>query len=580
MKNYMKYTVYWLSIFSMLIGALVFTNCEDQVLNKAPRSSYSDVAVWTDPALIKMFVVSIYNGQESFSMGNLGYNNWVGMRSLPGIGCGEAFDHQGDLNTFPMVMGTVTPDYMESSKSCWGMTWWSKYKYIRKCNLFLSKIQDVSSMDEDEKNDMIGEVRFLRAKFYFDLIKYWGGVPLIEEAFELDDDFIVPRTPYETIVDWIVKECNEAQALLPEVRIASEWGRSHQGACLALKARTLLYANSKLHSPSATPNGPLYSYSKNTWQEVANTCKDLMDMPYYSLKEVNSYQDYHQIFIEPNTEMIWVKPHSSEYYYDAGWRLELSHSSPGFGGWGMNVPTHNAVQKFQMANGENIDDPDSGYDPSPENIYKNRELRFYANFLFQGADYKSRQMEYHLPGGADSKDCTQPWNSSPTGYNLRKHIDENIDIDTEINSTPWIVFRLSEIYLTYAEAEYMLGNETKALEYLNKIRARVHLPEVNSSGEQLFKDIQHEREVELIFEHHRFFDVRRWMIAGQTEKINLTGLEWRKVDDSGNLSSDGQLEYTLVTNMERDFPDRLYYLPVPASEIQKSGGLLEQNAGY
>ena len=172
------------------------------------------------------------------------------------------------------------------------------------------------------------------------------------------------------------------------------------------------------------------------------------------------------------------------------------------------------------------------------------------------------------------------WNASPTGYNLRKHIDESINIETEVSSTPWAIFRLAEIYLIYAEAEYMLGNESKARVYLNKVRTRVHLPEINSTGEELFKDIQHEREVELVYEHHRFFDVRRWMIAEETEKINITGLEWQKVDESGNLNINGILKYKLVTNIERDFPPRLYYLPIPASEIQKTGGLMEQNAGY
>ena len=581
MKSYKNITKF-LTVVYILVGSLLLISCEDQVLNKPSRSNYSDDAVWSDPALINMFVASTYNGQESWGMGLVGYDNWSHLRALPGIDCGEAFDHQGDLRGFPMVMGTITEDFTSATNHCWGTIWNGKYKFIRRCNLFLSKIQESSVMNEDEKKILIGEVKFLRAKFYFDLIKYFGGVPLLEKSFQLDDDFNVPRDSYEKIVDWIVKECDEAQALLPEVRTTAEWGRAHQGACLALKARTLLYANSKLHNPSSTPNGPMYTYNKNTWQEVANACKAIINMPYYSLTEVKSYMDYHQIFIEPNAEMIWVKPHSSEYGYGnqtPGFRLEISHSSPGFNGWGMNVPTHGVVQKFQMANGKDIDDPSSGYDSSPENIYKNREMRFYANFLFQGADYKGRKMEFHMPGGLDSRDCTQPWNSSPTGYNLRKHIDESVDIDTELSSTPWTVFRLAEIYLNLAEAEYMLGNESAAREYVNKVRTRVQLPEISSSGEQLFKDIQHEREVELIYEYHRFFDVRRWMIAGETEKIDITGVEWQKVDGSGNLSLTGNLEYKIITNMERDFPDRMYYLPIPRGEREKDP-LLEQNAGY
>jgi starch-binding outer membrane protein, SusD/RagB family len=124
-----------------------------------------------------------------------------------------------------------------------------------------------------------------------------------------------------------------------------------------------------------------------------------------------------------------------------------------------------------------------------------------------------------------------------------------------------------------------LGNEDIAREYVNKIRRRVKLPDIITSGEELFKDIMHERRIELCFEDQRFFDVKRWMIADQTDNKDIYGIEWKKFDEDGNLSSTGTLHYNLIHVQKRYFHDRMYYLPIPLSEIEKSN-LLEQNSGY
>src|SRR5690606_29289865 len=122
-------------------------------------------------------------------------------------------------------------------------------------------------------------------------------------------------------------------------------------------------------------------------------------------------------------------------------------------------------------------------------------------------------------------------------------MDETTELWKEGDDTPWVWLRLATIYLNYAEAQYELGNEEEARLYVNKVRNRVGLPDITSSGEDLFKDIQHERRVELCFESYRFFDVRRWMIAESTENEDAIGIVWSKRDESGNLSPSGKLEY-------------------------------------
>ena len=157
-------------------------------------------------------------------------------------------------------------------------------------------------------------------------------------------------------------------------------------------------------------------------------------------------------------------------------------------------------------------------------------------------------------------------------------MDERIDLWQDLGNTPWIWIRLATMYLNYAEAQYELGNEQEAKEYVNIIRNRVNLPDITSSGEELFSDIQHERRIELVFENQRFFDVRRWMIAEETENEDAIGIVWKKLDANGDLDPNGELTYTFETFQERSFQERMYYMPIPIAEMQKSD--LEQNPGY
>lgn len=555
--------------FSMFILSLV--SCEEKVLDKPPSDSFSDTDVWKDLKLAKMFANSTYNGlyesntDWSFTNGNFGF---------PGSDADILLANYGGGGQAPINQGDISPDYMGG----WSSIWSRKYSYIRRCNIFLSHIDDLPAENLEEKMILKGEMKYLRVHLYFHLTRYFGGVPLITKPFELDDDFQVARNSYEECVDWMVSELDEARELITRDRTSDEFGKASKAACLALKSQILLYANSKLHDPSTEPNGPLYDYAKNTWQEVANSAKAVIDDPDYELVTVNDYRDYGRIFYEVTPEIIFAKPNNPDY---GTMCMEYFNGPPGqpFLGWGNNVPMQNFVDDFEMTNGLGISEPGSGYDPSPESIYANREMRFYANVLFQGADFGPRKMDYAAPDGMDfpaNVPCQE--DGSRTGYNIRKFFDENIDTQASHRKSPQIYLRLANMYLNYAEAQYFMDNEPEARKYINIIRNRVHLPPVTSTGEELFKDIQHERKIELAMEHHRFFDVRRWMIADQTGNIDVMGIEWKRVDGSGNLDPDGSLSYSIFKVEERHFYPRNYYLPIPRSEIERSE--LEQNEGY
>ncbi len=556
----------------------IFIGCEDEVLDKSPKTVLTENELWNDKNLMEKYLYSTYNALPT--VWGISYYNtaaWTGGIAMLVNVSDEGFDQYNADNLWLMNQGNISSDNLGP----WTKQWAGNYSSIKNCNIFLERVDESAVVDEKTRSLWKGEVKFLRAYCYAYLIDYWGGVPIITKAFGLNDDFKVPRNSYEECVDFIIKELNEAQAMVPEDWSTAYWGRITKGACSALKSRVLLRAASKLHDPNTNPNGKLYDYGKETkWQDAADAAKAVIDMPQYSLTTVNTWEDYKKIFTELNSEIILATPRTSQYnaygpYYAL--YIDLMNVPNGYpGGWSTNCPTQNMVDAFQMNNGKNINDSGSDYINSVEGIYENRELRFYANIIYNDAELLGRKLQYFQPGGKDSKDFR---NYGKTGYNMRKFMDESHVPSFAMNGNqPRIHFRLAEIYLNYAEAEYRLGHEDVAREYVNKIRKRVHLPEITTSGVELFKDIMHERRIELCFEDQRYFDVRRWMIADQTENEDAYGIEWGKYDANGNLSVDGTLKYTISLVQERNFSNKLYYLPISLSEIQKTD--LEQNSGY
>lgn len=180
-------------------------------------------------------------------------------------------------------------------------------------------------------------------------------------------------------------------------------------------------------------------------------------------------------------------------------------------------------------------------------------------------------------GGLDSREGPiAAWNGSMSGYYLKKFVPESIPPTggTVAPTTPWILFRYAEILLNYAEAQFMLGEEETAREYLNMVRSRtsVNMPDVTESGEELLQRIRHERRIELVFEGHRYFDVRRWKIADETESEDLMGID---IEKNGATKT-----YSPVMLTQRVWTDNLYLLPIPRAEIDRSLNSLTQNPGY
>ncbi|GAF02152.1 RagB/SusD family nutrient uptake outer membrane protein [Saccharicrinis fermentans] len=566
-----------LTYLLILFVLLVSYSCED-VLETNAKDAFAEDLIYEDPDQVERLVYTAYNSTEGWGVNRF---QWWSRRFNIEAASFEAKFNFNNLDLFKLRSVGITP----SSMGVWLQKWSNYWDYVRSCNEFLDRIDNsvAMSVDAERVNVLKAEMKFLRANLYAKLINYYGGVPIMNRALGLQDDFNLERNSYEECVDFIVSELDEVAAILPETRPETEFGRATKLSALAVKSRILLYAASKLHDPSSAPaNDPLYVYTKSSkWQDAADAAKEIVDIVEgRDLIAVADAEEYQKLFLSPNQDILFARPYGSAYYdfgTDANSLWDQTQSPNGYGGWGLSSPTHNFALQFNMQDGSGT--TSAAFDPLNPNA--NREMRYYANLLFNGAQFRGRDVQYYLsddvnkfPHGLDSPEgIGNTSHSSKTGYNIRKFQDESVDVAGGISpQRPYILYRLAEIYLNYAEALYHIpGQEVVAREYLNKVSTRALQPEITASGDELLEAIKRERRVELCFEGHNFFDERRWMEDDHLG-FDIKGLKWTKTDD-------GSLTFVEETVVTRPWYNKHYYLPIPSVELEKAPSLL-QNYDY
>lgn len=539
-----------LALCVIFFGGMI--SCEEDYLEKKPLDAISDAAVWSDIALTQAYV--------DYTSG-LMKAGWAGNSRL----CNMSDDgYQTEGNSAQLVQrGEVTPTNMGYLSQFWG----EYYAIITSCNKFLNNVTgdilaELEAKDKSKIDIMTGEIKFLRAYSYFRLLAFYGGVPLVTEPFILGEDFMVPRDSYDDVLAFVLKELDEAAVLLPPSFSGSDEGRPTKGAAMSIKARALLYAASPWHNPGN-------DIAK--WQKVADAAKAVIDLDMYPL-----FPNYKDGFLEKtgnwnNKEYIYRLVINQGLKFSYEYRIERKMFPNGSAGWGHPSPSQTLVNTYETLNGI-LPLEDTSYDP--QDPYANRDPRFYANILYDGAPWQGREIEIFLPGGTDSPQGPEGWNASWSGYYCRKYADESINPPSNTNtSNPhWPFVRFTEMLLIYAEANFYLGNEDIAREYLNKVRSRpsVMMPDVLDTGADLEKRIRNERRVEFFMEEHRFFDIRRWKmeIADSLYRINCD-----------KDVSTGVKTYSVTVFMEFNLPERMFLSPIPQNEIDKNP-LLVQNPGY
>jgi starch-binding outer membrane protein, SusD/RagB family len=559
----MRFKLTYIILAGTIGLAGLMTGCNDDFLNVEATDRISDDAITSDSSLFEDFVINRYMGarlQDKEAEG-----------TPPGFGRGFEYAlwasltdeaiYNNDDNTWVVQRGQLAPE----NTGIAGTLWSRSYRSIRECNYALAHIAEVE-MSQARKDILIAELKFIRAYRYHDLVRNFGSVVLVGDAVsELSDDLtadaLFQKSSIAEGINYIVSELDQAAAALPSANNTSSWllGRATKGAALALKSRILLYAASPL-------------YNAGTWQQAADAAEEVMGMGY------TLHADYESLFhTSSSNEIIF------ERLYVVGARhvcLEISNGPNGYGGWAGNSPLQNLVDAYEVKEDEDTAVPfDWSNTTHVADPYANRDSRFYASILHNGAEYRGREIETFLPGGKDSKDGKDNWNASKTGYYLRKFVDENLPMDNPWDVAgiqPWIYLRYAEILLNYAEAQNeVAGPDASVYDAINLIRQRADMPDLPAglSQTEMREAIRRERQVELAFEEHRFYDVRRWMIAMETENEPAYGISITK--DGSNLTYERK-----VALDGRKFEEKHYWLPIPRAEIQSSGNKLQQSPNY
>lgn len=349
----------------VVVMVIFISSCQKDYLDIVPKDRIVSTAVWGDANLIELYVNKLYRGLPN------GFERHMWAKY-----CDEAY---GDGN---FLAGRLTPDNISNyGKDSGYINYYNEaYKNIREANIFFEEIVN-ANMPDERKAELAAEVHFIKAFVYANLIWRYGGVPIVEEIYGLQDDIKISRNSYQEVVDYIISELDAA---LPDLADKYEsgdnnFGRATKHAVMALKSRVYLYAASNLENPT----GDL-----SKWQLAADAAKDLIDTDSYEL-----YPNYGEEFLDTNNEQIFVRTFSVSSGHQVTF-LQTNHTLGGWGGWGgSNCPSQNLVDDYEMTNGippfinDSIVNPISGYDP--QNPYANRDPRFYDTVIYQGDVFRA-----------------------------------------------------------------------------------------------------------------------------------------------------------------------------------------------
>ncbi|WP_237241624.1 RagB/SusD family nutrient uptake outer membrane protein [Sphingobacterium sp. B29] len=469
-----------------------------------------------------------------------------------------------------LAAGSYTSDNYQDN------LWASWYQGIRKTSIFIQNIDRVPVKGKLENGTPMprvwkAEAKFMRALFYFELVKRYGGVPLMgDKVYQLNDDIELPRASFEECVNYIVKECDAIKdSLRTDPFNLAFYGRPTKAAAMALKSRVLLYAASPLFNGGNIDGQNILTgytaFSAGRWQLAENAAKDLMDLNLFKLEP-----QFKDVFITRNNERIFAKQGGNNTSF------ENNNGPVGYANGvnnGRTSPTQELVDAFGMSNGLKITDENSGYDPNDP--YVGRDSRFYATVFYNGAPWLNRPVQT-FEGGSDKPGGSKQ--QTKTGYYLRKFMGnfESLANYSNVNHD-FILFRYAEILLNYAEArnERLDRPDVNVYRAVEQIRQRAglspyQLPEALTKAE-MRELIYLERRKELAFEEHRFYDVRRWKIA--EEEFNKE-LHATVIYQTGT----GVIRQS-VPILKMTFEAKMYLAPIPFSEVIKNPKMV-QNPGW
>ncbi len=604
-----------------MFTATVLYSCKKDFMDLTPPGQVADIVAWKDGPLAEAFVNGIYAG-----LGLGGFHEEM----VASISDESIFTHAG--RGFNIINeGIVNP-----SNLGWGngnYQWNQMYARIRATLIAMNNLPN-SPFDAGLRDRLRGEAMFLYAYYNHQLLRYYGGGPIINKVYGLDEDYSMERGTWEANVENIVKYCDSATLMLTGKSMQK--GRANALAAQALKARVLLYAASDLHDvPTAKAkstvingfsNPELIGYTSGDrnarWTAAKNAAKAVLDATKGYKLELAAPEDtatatrnYISIAMGGGSKAPGVDATAeSEILFgryfipakgEAARQHGLNNGPNGYNNWAGNSPLQHLVDDYEMMDGTKFDWNNPTHKSEP---YVGREPRFYAHILYDGAKWKPRGTNDpaneiqtgHYEGangstiyGLDTRQGPiENWNGSWTGYYVRKFIDPNpaLNDNKDRQDIPWPFIRYTELVLNYAEACIELGEDAEARTWLNKIRFRAGLPALTESGDALRQRYRTERRIELAYEEHRFHDARRWMIApttlgrknvyivvrGTLKPGQTPPVPYRKDRTRYNYTYTPTVDNSLEN---RTWNDKMYFLPIARDEAIRNPKIV-QNPGY
>ncbi|OQP57745.1 hypothetical protein A3860_08955 [Niastella vici] len=587
---------YCRSLLALPVAALVLlTACKKDFLDQKTLSAVDEGAVFRDSVKTLGVINNLYS--------NIGFS--FNARRVNNTGLDAACDESEPISD-PTIFSYIISNGGVNASNADKNTWTTVFTMVRAANIFM-KNRDSIPITAATRDYWTAQVRFLRAWYLMMLVKHYGGIPLIGDNIYDDGDKIdVPRSSYEACVSYIVGELDAAAAALPASYPTNNvnQNRVSKGTALAAKARLLLYAASPLFNSGPRADDPdhLLSYAtadNERWKNASDAAKAVINLNVYSLYTTSATPMY-TFFLQntPQTEHVlayWQPVSTSNnFYVENSANPQSRGTTNGYVG-AKYFPTQELVDEFDMINGLRITDPASGYPGMGDNMYKNRDPRLTTTVHYNGSirnmgtlgDQPVNTYTGVVPTGnaaatSASVDGIYSATGTKTGY-FRYKMCNNFGVGggSELYR-PWVVMRYAEVLLNAAEAtnEYY-GPTSEIYDWLKLIRARAGIQagtnglyglKAGMTKDEMRDAIRHERRVELAFEEHRFWDIRRWKIAPQTENAETHGMEITR-------AANGTFSYRIIPIRKHVFTDAMYFWPIPQSEIVKSPSLV-QNPGY
>lgn len=591
-----------IKIFIAVLIVASVASCSKQLLDKTPLDIITSDIVWKDQALIDADLTGAYSDMYVFEHDNDHHISSTGPH-FSVFAVNEVSDESRSNHTWSFNGNAFKNGGLKIGGGL--LEWWDDaYQVIRVLNEFIESVPS-APVDSAFKKERVAEARFLRAYAYFAMVERYGGVPLITTAQSIDasaDSLYPKRSSEQAIYDFVIAECKAIVNDLPAVQSSTDYGRPSKYAALALECRASLYAASIAHFGSVQLDGLVgidAAKANDYYQLSYDAAEQIIHSMQFSLYEKypsDKVENFRQLFLDKmpqNPEVIFARPHDgiSPDQGGNGWTYDF-FQAPTPNAWAQgnqDGPYLETAEAFEHVDGSSGELDTVAIQKglwTTDQLWANKDPRFYASIYTMNTQWQGSGLDCHngilLPDGSVTN---QSYNgilgkgpsTMNSGFGILKYLDESFNNlgDFTTSSQDNIIFRYGEILLNVAEAAYNLGKTSEALEAVNEIRSRAGIALLTSISRD---EIRHERQVELMFEGHRYWDLRRWRIATQVLSVNRSGLRYIYDANSGKfkLSVIQDLDGTVSVP---EFYTQNYYLPITLNRTGINHNLIE-NPGY